>query len=177
MFLLTGAVNGTAGASGAIFGLLGALIVSFRRARMDMRQLIVVLAINLWISFQFSGISWQGHVGGLVIGAAVTAAMVYPPAKVRTAWQVGASVGVLVLLGALVAARFGNVQPLECLFVNGGLQLLRGLRPGNSGRGAVLPRRGHSVLPRRGHSVLIMVICTRHADKFATRRKNRCRSP
>ena len=56
------------GASGAIFGVLGGLIVVFRRYRFDLRQLVLVLAINIYASFQISGVSWQDHLGGLVVG-------------------------------------------------------------------------------------------------------------
>ena len=60
------------GASGAIFGLFGALIVIGRRLGANMTGMIVVLAINLVYGFIRSGsVSWQAHVGGLVIGALI----------------------------------------------------------------------------------------------------------
>jgi membrane associated rhomboid family serine protease len=65
----------TLGASGAIFGLLGALAVVGRRNPALFQQLMVLLVINLVFSFSVSGISWQGHVGGL-IGGAVTAMLI-----------------------------------------------------------------------------------------------------
>jgi len=57
-----------AGASGAIFGLLGALGVLMIAGRQDLRGLLTLLAINLFISF-LPGISLLGHLGGLVVGA------------------------------------------------------------------------------------------------------------
>lgn len=58
------------GASGAIFGMFGCLIVIGRRLGANMTGMIIVLAINLvWGFVAGSGISWQAHVGGLVVGA------------------------------------------------------------------------------------------------------------
>ncbi|MGV8881357.1 MAG: rhomboid family intramembrane serine protease [Rhodoglobus sp.] len=63
------------GASGAIFGLLGAFVIIQRKLGMKNPQLIVLIAINLVIGFVPGfGISWQAHVGGLVAGGAVALA-------------------------------------------------------------------------------------------------------
>ncbi|MGY1753943.1 rhomboid family intramembrane serine protease [Blastococcus sp. SYSU D01042] len=57
-----------AGASAAIYGLLGALGVLMLSARQDVRGLLTLLAINVFISF-LPGISLLGHLGGLLAGA------------------------------------------------------------------------------------------------------------
>ncbi|SOD95607.1 rhomboid family intramembrane serine protease [Blastococcus haudaquaticus] len=57
-----------AGASAAIYGLLGALGVVMLANRQDLRGLLTLLAINVFISF-LPGISLLGHLGGLVVGA------------------------------------------------------------------------------------------------------------
>lgn len=60
----------TVGASGAIFGVMGATVVAFKAMRANVSSLVVLLAINLGMGFMpGSSISWQAHVGGLVIGA------------------------------------------------------------------------------------------------------------
>ena len=60
----------TAGASGAIYGLLGALIVLHRARGIPLRDtgLITILVLNMVLSFGISGISIGGHLGGLVGG-------------------------------------------------------------------------------------------------------------
>jgi membrane associated rhomboid family serine protease len=57
-----------AGASAAIYGLLGGLGVLMLAQRQDLRGLLALLAINVFISF-LPGISLLGHLGGLVAGA------------------------------------------------------------------------------------------------------------
>jgi membrane associated rhomboid family serine protease len=60
----------TVGASGAIFGIFGALIVVAYHRGIPIWQsgLGMVLLINLLFSFTFSGISVGGHLGGLLGG-------------------------------------------------------------------------------------------------------------
>lgn len=87
------------GASGAIFGLMGALVVAGRRLRFDVTQVLVLLGINIVIGFLPGGnIDWRAHLGGLVTGAVVAAIMVVPAPRHRVAVQVG---GILVLLGVM----------------------------------------------------------------------------
>jgi len=59
------------GASGAIFGLLAAVVVLQRGFGSNPTQLIVVIVLNFVIGFVATGISWQAHLGGLAIGALV----------------------------------------------------------------------------------------------------------
>jgi membrane associated rhomboid family serine protease len=67
------------GASGAIFGLFAAYFVVGRRLGADTRGIAFLILINLMFTFTFSGISWEGHVGGLVTGAVLAAAFAYAP--------------------------------------------------------------------------------------------------
>jgi membrane associated rhomboid family serine protease len=64
-----------AGASTAIYGLLGALGVLLLASRQDIRGLLTLLAINVFISF-LPGVSLLGHLGGLVAGALAGAVLV-----------------------------------------------------------------------------------------------------
>lgn len=62
------------GASGAIFGLMGVLLVLFLRRGLPIQQILVVLALNFYFTFRpGSGISWQAHVGGFLTGLVIGA--------------------------------------------------------------------------------------------------------
>ena len=87
-----------AGASTAIYGLLGALGVLMVVRRQDVRGILTLLAINVVISF-LPGISLLGHLGGLVAGG-LTAAILLMTRR-RPAVQVIALLAVAVLLLAL----------------------------------------------------------------------------
>jgi membrane associated rhomboid family serine protease len=73
------------GASGAIFGLAGALLVIGFQQRYDMRMLFGLIVLNLVVDTQLSGIDWHAHVGGLVAGVALGAAFAYGPRAWRSA--------------------------------------------------------------------------------------------
>lgn len=61
----------TVGASGAIFGVLAATLVAYRAANVNITSLAVLIAINFGIGFlPGAAISWQAHLGGMVVGAA-----------------------------------------------------------------------------------------------------------
>ena len=65
------------GASGAIFGLFGAMLLnSYRQKHTRMgqavySQLILLLGIYLMLPFMVSGIAWEAHIGGLVAGVVI----------------------------------------------------------------------------------------------------------
>ncbi|MGN6327090.1 rhomboid family intramembrane serine protease [Pseudolysinimonas sp.] len=63
------------GASGAIFGLLGATIAMRKALGVQPVQLIIVVIANLAFSFFVPGIAWEAHVGGLLTGLAVGAVL------------------------------------------------------------------------------------------------------
>ncbi|NWF26836.1 rhomboid family intramembrane serine protease [Streptomyces sp. PKU-EA00015] len=105
-YLLADPGQGSLGASGAIFGLLGATMVLMRRLRYDMRPVIALLAINLVITFFWPGIAWQAHVGGLIAGAAIAYGLVHAPqGKRRTLVQLGVCALVLLVSLVVVVAR------------------------------------------------------------------------
>lgn len=100
------------GASGAIFGLMGALVVAGRRLRYDVTQVLVLLGINVVIGFVAAGVDWRAHLGGLVTGAAVAAVMVHAPKKGRTGWQGLGIILVSIVLLAVTLWRTNEIQAL-----------------------------------------------------------------
>lgn len=120
VYLLSAPMSQTAGASGAVFGLFGATFVIGRRLNMDTRWVVIIIAINLVFTFLIplissQNISWQGHIGGLVTGAAVAAAYAYAPRKSRNAVQVSATVGVLALFAVLIWWRTADLVGMFAL--------------------------------------------------------------
>ncbi|WP_026412543.1 rhomboid family intramembrane serine protease [Actinomadura oligospora] len=105
LLLLVAPYTGAVGASGAIFGLFGAFFVVARRSGAPTGPILFLLAINLIFTFSVSGISWQGHVGGLATGLAVAFVYAYAPA-VRQRWlHIAAPLAVLALFVALILVK------------------------------------------------------------------------
>ncbi|MFT4157448.1 MAG: rhomboid family intramembrane serine protease [Microbacterium sp.] len=57
------------GASGAIFGLMAALLIIGRHIGANVTGILVILAINFAFGFVVGGISWESHIGGAIVGA------------------------------------------------------------------------------------------------------------
>ncbi|MBB5958721.1 membrane associated rhomboid family serine protease [Saccharothrix tamanrassetensis] len=107
---LFGAVNTpVAGASGAVYGLMGAMLVAVLRLKLNPGSALGVIGLNLVLSFTLPGISLLGHLGGLVVGAAVTAGLVYAPPARRNAWQAGAVAAAFALLVVMAFVRTGQL--------------------------------------------------------------------
>jgi len=107
------------GASGAIFGLMGAFVVAGRRLRYDITQVLVLLGINLVFGFLQPGIDWRAHIGGLVVGALVAAIFVFAPRRHQVLIQVIGCSAVLVVLIVTALVRTSQLQELLAGFVPG----------------------------------------------------------
>lgn len=103
--LLLSPEGGVLGASGAIFGLMGAFFVIQRRLGGDNIQIFIVIAINLAAGFFISGISWQAHVGGLIAGAAVALVFLRTRRADQRAAQIGLVAAIVVGLVVITVAR------------------------------------------------------------------------
>lgn len=96
------------GASGAVFGLLGAFFAVNRRLGRETGGVVALIGINFAIGFFVSGIAWQGHLGGLVTGG-VTAALVAWAAQARKqSLQPVIYAGVVVLLVVLTLVKIAS---------------------------------------------------------------------
>jgi membrane associated rhomboid family serine protease len=82
------------GASGAVFGLLGAYLPLRRAIGVNVTQLLVVLGINLVIGFVAPGIAWQAHLGGLLVGMVIGAIYLRTRRPEQKRVQLGAVGGV-----------------------------------------------------------------------------------
>ncbi len=106
----------TVGASGAVFGIMGAAAVEMRARKIPIMQSGVggLILINLVISFTFSGISWGGHVGGL-IGGALAALAIQAGSRYRSqalALGVCALLSVVSVAGAVLVSKSTEAESL-----------------------------------------------------------------
>jgi membrane associated rhomboid family serine protease len=91
----------TAGASGAIFGVLGALFVLERRGVIATGgQVLGLIVLNLVFTFAIPGISIGGHLGGLAAGILLMLAFTRFPRS----WQLSAAAAAVVAAAALIVA-------------------------------------------------------------------------
>jgi membrane associated rhomboid family serine protease len=92
---------GSIGASGAVFGLIGALVIVDRQLRSNPTGVAVYVVIMLLPGFVIENIDWRGHLGGLITGALIGALFVYAPARSRLWWHVA---GCALIVGVLLLA-------------------------------------------------------------------------
>jgi membrane associated rhomboid family serine protease len=100
----------TVGASGAVFGLMGALVVAQRARGIDpwSSGIGTVIGINLLITFTIPGISIGGHVGGLLGGLVAGWLLLEAGPRLRAAWAplaVVAALAAVTFVGCLVVAE------------------------------------------------------------------------
>ena len=70
--LLSPAYVYSIGASGMIFGLLGALALVGEKAGVEWRSILIIVGFNFTIGFLLGGVDWLGHLGGLIGGALIS---------------------------------------------------------------------------------------------------------
>jgi membrane associated rhomboid family serine protease len=94
-----------AGASGAIFGLFGALYVVARHSNMQTNGIVITIAANLVFTFAIPNIDWRGHVGGLITGTVIALIYAYAPQGPSRGRIQAAGVGLV----AVALAAFGYI--------------------------------------------------------------------
>jgi len=94
----------TLGASGAIAGLFGCALVLLVQRGQNVAFLFVILAINVVLSLQ-SGISWQAHLGGFVVGLVLGLAFAFAPRAQRALVQYAAMGAVAAVIVATIVLR------------------------------------------------------------------------
>ncbi|MEU4209811.1 rhomboid family intramembrane serine protease [Streptomyces sp. NPDC026206] len=104
-YLVAAPTQPSLGASGAIFGLLGATAVLLRRMNYDMRPVIALLVLNLIFTFTWNNIAWEAHVGGLVVGTAVAYGLVHAPREKRALVQCLTCAAALLAIVVAVGVR------------------------------------------------------------------------
>jgi membrane associated rhomboid family serine protease len=105
VLLLSDSQGGTVGASGALYGLMGALLVIAWRHHGNVQLILTNLVLNVVVTFSVPNISWQGHLGGFVGGCLVAGVLEFsPPGPRRNAWQLAGLSSLAVVLAAATVA-------------------------------------------------------------------------
>jgi membrane associated rhomboid family serine protease len=102
------------GASGAVFGVMGAAAVEMRARQIPLMQSGVggLILINIVISFTLPNISWGGHIGGL-IGGALAAELIRIGQRRRSetlAYASCAAIAIGAVFGAIATANSSKVE-------------------------------------------------------------------
>lgn len=93
----------TVGASGAIFGLMAALLIIGRHIGANVTGLLVILGINFAFGFFVGGIAWQAHLGGAIVGALIALILTRTRRREQRTWQIILLATLVVALVVLVA--------------------------------------------------------------------------
>ncbi|MFK4762134.1 rhomboid family intramembrane serine protease [Microbacterium sp. ZW T5_45] len=96
-------LTGVQGASGAIFGLMAALLIIGRHIGANVTGILIILGINFAFGLFSGGISWQAHLGGVVVGALVSFLFTRLRRREQRVWLIVSLAGVVILL---LAAAF-----------------------------------------------------------------------
>lgn len=99
-------VTPVVGASGAVFGLFGALLMLNRHLGRSSGAMFGVLAVNAVLGFVVPGIAWQAHLGGVLTGVALAGAIAATAPPARRRQQLPALAGILVLLIVAAGAKY-----------------------------------------------------------------------
>lgn len=103
----------TIGASGAIFGLLGAFFVIERHLGGRGVQILVLVALNLAIGFIVPGVAWQAHVGGVVVGGLIGLILMRTRRRSMLVVQIGFIVALAVVLIAVALVQSALLRTLS----------------------------------------------------------------
>jgi rhomboid protease GluP len=109
----------SAGASGALFGVAGALVATslfgtgsspLRLTRHAVRSLVLVIAANLAFGFVYTRIDNGAHIGGLITGFLLGAVISLDFRSARQHWRVSPAMVLFPLAGVLIAGSAGYVH-------------------------------------------------------------------
>jgi membrane associated rhomboid family serine protease len=111
-YVLAPANSPGVGASGAIFGLMGAYFVLARLRGWQTQSILVLLVVNGIYSFT-GGIAWQDHLGGLVVGSLAALGLMWTPGRLERPSEMGQLIQgmAVVVVGIVVLGLLVQIPP------------------------------------------------------------------
>jgi len=109
--VLSTSFGSVVGASGAVFGLMGAYLVFLVKMKLNAGQMYIIIGINLFVGF-LPGIAWEAHVGGLVVGAAVGYVLVSTRDRMKQNIQTLSLIAISIALLAIWIIRNAPINSL-----------------------------------------------------------------
>lgn len=100
------------GASGAVFGLFGAMLILNRHLGRSTAGIAVLILVNAAFGFLYPGIAWQAHLGGFVTGLACAGVLAGLNTPARRRYMLPALTAVLALVVAVTLAKYAGVEAI-----------------------------------------------------------------
>ncbi|MCT1764720.1 rhomboid family intramembrane serine protease [Brevibacterium casei] len=106
-------VTNNIGASGAVFAIIGVLLVPTKRLDRNITGVVLFVVLNFGYGFLVEGVSWEAHLGGLLTGFVLgcAALLVKPQRSTLVFWLVAAGLVVLMAVAAVAKAIAAGPAP------------------------------------------------------------------
>lgn len=108
-------VTNNIGASGAVFAIIGVLLVPTRRLDRNITGVVLFVALNFGYGFLVAGVSWQAHLGGLIAGFVLGCGALLVPKKQSTLVFGLAALGLLLAMLAAGSWRINDAWQIAAM--------------------------------------------------------------
>ncbi|MDN5807429.1 MAG: rhomboid family intramembrane serine protease [Brevibacterium sp.] len=108
-------VTNNIGASGAVFAIIGVLLVPTRRLDRNITGVVLFVVLNFGYGLLVAGVSWQAHLGGLIAGFVLGCGALLVPKKQSTLVFGLAALGLLLAMLAVGAWRINDAWKIAAV--------------------------------------------------------------
>lgn len=108
-------VTNNIGASGAVFAIVGVLLVPTRKLDRNITGVVLFVALNFGYGFLVAGVSWQAHLGGLIVGFVLGCGALLVPKKQATLMFGLAALGLLFVMLAAGAWQINEAWRIAAM--------------------------------------------------------------
>ncbi|MGO2152879.1 MAG: rhomboid family intramembrane serine protease [Brevibacterium aurantiacum] len=108
-------VTNNIGASGAVFAIVGVLLVPTQKLDRNITGVVLFVALNFGYGFLVAGVSWLAHLGGLIAGFVLGCGALLVPKKQSTLVFVLTAVGLLLAMLVAGAWRINDAWQIAAM--------------------------------------------------------------